>query len=1229
MKYLLNHWFIDKTDKVLLILATIGCFIYGFVSPAQFIIFGKSTDDFVEYTLWKMNISNSTEPDLEESLTTIALWYIAIAFANFSFAWMGLGLFGLAAQRQAYKMRAALFRNAIYQEVGWFDENSSGELNFILSDQIDKVADGIGYKLGNMVSCLVSLIAGHVIGFIYCWQISLILASLFPVMIVLGTFMAKATEKYTREELVSYGKAGHVAEQSISSIRTVAAFGGEHKQSELYNEHLGEACKLAIKKGRASGIFIGTFMLALYSNYGIAIWYLIHLVKNGDASPGDGLTAFFAITTTAAVLGQTATSSKAIAAAKAAGYTILNIIDRQSNIDASTNNGLTPVINKGVVEFLNVDFVYPTRKSLRILQNFSLKIPSGKTVALVGESGCGKSTVVKLIERFYDPVQGAVFIDGYNIKDINVSHLRGFVGIVNQEPVLFSGTIAENIAYGFENVSQLEIEEAAKLANAHDFIKKFPQGYQTQCGERGAKMSGGQKQRIAIARALVRNPKILLLDEATSALDSESEAVVQEALDRAGKGRTTIVIAHRLSTIKKADMIVAIREGKVIETGTHDELMSFNGLYSSLVKLQDQYQEDDNFQNKDDDDMDAVVKEEQAFQLKSLSTVSQSEDKSRHSQLQTEHDDIPAVSFWTILKMNAPEWKSLFVGCIGAGLWGAYPVFYGIAFGKIYEAFGHDTRKPKERDAMDDEARDLLFFYLFIAFSSGLGGLLRDWFLSKAGEPLTQRLRELSFSAYMRQETSYFDVTSHGTGAICTSLAVDVSVIKGATGPQLGLLLGAVVSVIGGLIVAFTGSWQLTLIMLGFMPLLFFAGLLTHKLSNALRHTAQSDESIASSGQVAEETFSNILTVVSLGQERKFIQKYKATLSIPLRKAKWTSQFSGLATGSMMGTVSLSLAVVFRYGGYLIVKGDITVAEMMKSIVTILVVAIMIGQVASITPDYYSAKVAADKVFYLIGNTPHIDCYSNAGKIPNSCNGEIEFKDVQFRYPTRRNMKVLRSLTMTIKPGQTVAVVGTSGCGKSTTIALIERMYDINSGFLMIDGEDVRELNLKWLRSQIGLVSQEPVLFDLSIRDNIAYGDTTKIFADKDIEIAAKSANIHDFISSLPKGYETMVGDKGTLLSGGQKQRIAIARALIRDPKILLLDEATSALDSESEKIVQEALEKASIGRTTIIIAHRLSTIQNADAILVLRKGRVVERGTHHQLMMMKGIYYALHKSQS
>ena len=377
-----------------------------------------------------------------------------------------------------------------------------------------------------------------------------------------------------------------------------------------------------------------------------------------------------------------------------------------------------------------------------------------------------------------------------------------------------------------------------------------------------------------------------------------------------------------------------------------------------------------------------------------------------------------------------------------------------------------------------------------------------------------------------------------------------------------------------------------------------------------------------------EESFANIETVASFNRENECFAKFYETTMTIHRKARKTCYYEGLLTGTVMAIANFSFAVAFRVGGHLVTEKEVTLRDMMKAIFTVVLSAIIVGQVASVTPSYMKAKIAATRILKLLERIPLLDSYSNDGKKPSQCNGNLRLSNVTFKYPARRDYKVLRNFDLTVQSGQTVALVGSSGCGKTTLLSLVERFYDPQVGSVIIDDNDIKKLNLKWLRSQIAVVSQEPVLFEMTIRDNIAYADISRNVTNEEIITAARLADIHEFILTLPKGYNTMIGDKGMLLSGGQRQRIAIARALVRDPKILLLDEATSALDRESEKVVQRALAKACVGRTTLIIAHRLSTIQHADAIIVMRQGKVAECGTHNQLLTKKGIYYALYKAQ-
>ena len=400
-----------------------------------------------------------------------------------------------------------------------------------------------------------------------------------PVLAIAMGILAKIQATLTENELKAYAKSGGVAEEVFSSIRTVMAFGGQQKEIDRFQNNLTFARKAGIKRGTATGVGVGLVWGIIYASYALAFWYGIGLILDtchSGYTSSDLLIVFFSVLIGAMQIGQAAPYMEAFSVARGAGATIFSVIDRVPPIDSSSEAGKKLDKVQGNISFDKVHFNYPSRPEVKILQGLSFDVPAGQTVALVGTSGCGKSTTIQLLQRFYDPLDGKVCIDGNDVKDLHLGWMRSQIGVVGQEPVLFGTTIAENIRYGRKGVTQEEVEKAAKEANAHDFIRRLPQKYETMVGERGAQLSGGQKQRIAIARALVRNPKILLLDEATSALDTQSEAVVQKALDKARLGRTTIIVAHRLTTIKNADRIIVIRQGVVEVLFRHFPNISLN-----------------------------------------------------------------------------------------------------------------------------------------------------------------------------------------------------------------------------------------------------------------------------------------------------------------------------------------------------------------------------------------------------------------------------------------------------------------------------------------------------------------------------------------------------------------------------------------------------------------------------------------------------------------------------
>ncbi|KAG4065501.1 hypothetical protein HA402_013271 [Bradysia odoriphaga] len=1073
---------------------------------------------------------------------------------------------------------------------------------------------------------MIAFIGSTILALAKGWQLALVCMSSLPVSFIVVGIIAMITGKLAKQEMSAYAKAGAVAEEVFGAIRTVVGFSGQDKEANRYASNLVDARKVNIKKSFFAGLGFGMLWFFIYAMYALSFWYGVGLVIDHKLLSADDqvytagvmFTVFFSVMMGAMSLGASSPFIESFGIAKGAAAKVFQIIENQPLINPLADTGDIPYSCQGNISFQNVFFNYPSRSDVNVLQGVNLSINQGNIVALVGSSGCGKSSCLQLIQRFYDPDHGAIVLDNRKLTELNVNWLRQKIGVVGQEPVLFATSILENIRYGHESATVEEIENAAKIANAHNFISKLPQGYNTLVGERGAQMSVGQKQRIAIARALVKNPKILLLDEATSALDMD---ILGNAIPfQASRGRTTIIVAHRLSTIRNADKIIVLSDGQVVEQGGHAELMQLGGHYHALVTTQMGNVERDGEMTESslivkDYDEDAKEVDMIAEEVKMTFEIAMDE---------TQNAKAPVISIWEVLKWNRREWVYITIGSICSILMGAAMPLFSILFGEIVGVVA-----LPDPDVVRRETNMYSLYFVLTGILVGAATFLQIWTYGVAGEYLTERLRSKAFTQMLRQEIAWFDDKSNGTGTLCARLSADAAAVQGATGQRVGSVLSSISTLCLGIGIAMYYEWRLGFVALAFAPFMLVGSYTDIKLMK--QQNLGNGKALEKSTKIAVEAVGNIRTVVSLGRERMFYKMYVDILNPTVQNAKRVTHMRGIVYGLARSIWFFAYAACMVYGGELVADKEADIATVFVVTQALVMGSASIANSLAFAPNFHEGIIAAAKVKQLLDRMPKITdpqlVMINDKKWESE--GHVAFDKTKFFYQSRPTSQILQGLNLRVIAGQSVALVGASGCGKSTSIQLLLRYYDAVDGSVSIDEKDVTSVTLKNLRNQIGMVSQEPSLFDRTIAENIAYGDNTREVSNEEIVEAAKLANIHNFVVSLPLGYETRLGNKGTQLSGGQKQRIAISRALIRNPKILLLDEATSALDMENEKVVQEALIIASKGRTCITIAHRLSTIVDSDIIFVINMGKVVEQGSHKELLNLRGFYHSLYTLQA
>ncbi|KAH6763335.1 P-glycoprotein 9 [Perilla frutescens var. hirtella] len=1199
MRFYKLYYFADKVDIALMVVGTISAIGNGLSQPVMTLFFGQLVNSF----------GGAAQSNIVHVVSKVSLKFVYLGIAAGVASFLQVVCWMVSGERQAARIRGLYLKTIMRQDIEFFDtQSTTGEVIGRMCGDTILIQEAMGDKVGKFLQFGSTFLGGFVIAFNRGWLLSVVLCSSIIAIVIVGSFLSLINSKMANRGQDAYAQAGDVVEQTVGAITTVQSYSGEKKAVERYGIKLRIAYASSVKQGLALGVAFGVVLFIVFSTYGLAIWYGAKLIIHKGYSGGVVVNVIMSIMTGGIALGQVSPCLNAFAAGEAAGHKMFETIERTPKIDAADTRGTVLEDLRGEIELKDVHFRYPARPEVPIFSGFSLKIPCGKTVALVGQSGSGKSTVISLLERFYDPEAGQILIDGVNLKNLKLKWMRQNMGLVSQEPILFATTIKENILYGKTDATEEEIRRAVEVANAAGFIDRLPQGVDSVVGEHGSHLSGGQKQRIAIARAILKNPKILLLDEATSALDAESEHAVQEALDSAMKNRTTVVVAHRLATIRTADIIAVLHSGKLIEEGTHDELMRDpDGAYTKLFKHSETAEPETN------NNITSLTKGRVVAAAAAADIIDDGGDDDDGAVEKNEHIGNKLLR---LAYLNKPELPYLLLGSAGAGFQGLIFPIFGLLLSTAIRIFF----EPPNELRKDSEFWALMMVVLGLCCVVAIP--IQYYCFGIAGAKLVERIRSLTFKKVVHQQKSWFDDPANSSGSVGARLSSDASTVASLVGGASGLIVQNMFTIIGGLVIAFTANWLLTIITLAVLPLVGLQGLLQIIFSKL--GISGDDTKVKSmygeATQIASDAVSGIRTVASFDAEEKVMTMYKRKCEAPLKQGVRV----GVISGASFGVGSLALyctqAFCFYIGSLLIQHGKASFGDVFKVFFALTMSATGISQACAAAPDINKVRDSADSIFEILDSEPEIDSSSDQGIILANVRGDVELRNISFKYPTRPQL--FRDLSLTIPSGMTVALVGESGSGKSTVISLIERFYNPESGKILLDGVEIERLKLRWLRQQIGLVSQEPVLFNDTIRENIAYGKDGEMSEEEMME-ATKAANAHNFISGLPQGYNTRVGERGVQLSGGQKQRIAIARAIVKNPKILLLDEATSALDAESENIVKEALDRVMVGRTTVVVAHRLTTIIGAHIIAVVGNGAISEMGSHDELIKIQHGAYA------
>ncbi len=1087
-------------------------------------------------------------------------------------------------------MRREVYSKAIELGPGTLDQKRSGDILLSLVEGVDQLESYFGEYIAQFFVALVAPVGLFIfmvwldvttaIIYLVAAITTLLLPSVFH-------FWNSTSGGYRRE---SYAEWSAEFLDSVQGLATLKAFGQSGERGKLLAVKARNVYRSTMKILAANQATTGVTWLGITSGAAIALGWGALRVDDGSLELTTLLVVMMLGVEVFRPLRELTSLYHKGMLGMSSAIAVFDLLDSKPIVENVTEGHEEQISIRPTLEFRNVTFKYPTRDTNAVL-DVCFKVGSGETVAVVGSSGAGKSTLVWLALRFFDPTEGQVFIGDYDLKSIPLQFARKQIAVVTQDTYLFHGTVAYNLKLGNPNASQDDLEKAANAANALEFIRDLPQGFDTVIGERGIRLSGGQRQRIAIARAILTEAPILILDEALSSVDVENEAIIQQALERLMEGRTTLVIAHRLSSVINADRIMVIEDGNLVEQGTHQDLISIQGSYSTLMKSQLEYEH----RTKESIELDQNAHFDTETPKKEL--------KEQYQQsLDAEIDLSWRIIFGRLLELTGPLTWML----VATFVLGVLRVVVLVGIGIISALIVRDL-------VINNDPRPLLVILGVLATMTPVLHWLESWVSHDMAFRLLAEMRVAVFNKLDQLAPAY--MFRRRSGDITSLVTSDIETLEFFFAHTVAPAFVAIVVPASILVTVAVVQLPLALVLLVFLIFVAYTPFQARKALDKLGYDSR--EQLGEVNAHMVDGIQGMREIVAFGQERRRIDEVETNQrAFGAYRLKFLKYLSGqrILIEMANGLGGLSVLAV---GAYFVSEGSLS-SEMLPLLSIIALSSfIPVSEVAQVVKQLADTLGSSRRLFEVHDHPVQITSGPGVAK-ENYSGSVIAFEEVDFRYEQGLE-RVLKDVAFVIHQGQKIALVGRSGAGKTTVAHLLLRFWDPEKGSIKLDSHNLTEYKLDELRDSVSLVAQDTYLFNSTVRANLTVANPTA--TEDELLDAAKKAAAHEFIMTLPDQYDTLVGERGFQLSGGQRQRIAIARAFLKDAPVLVLDEATSHLDAVNESLVHNALGVLMEHRSSLIIAHRLSTIRDADIIVVIDDGRVVESGTSDDLMASGGAY--------